>query len=72
MADPGTRQRDDVYSIASQITLGLLSRNEELAQWRQRHAAAIRRINQLLTLVSTQAADLAPVSVALRELRQLA
>ncbi|MCW5630659.1 MAG: NAD-glutamate dehydrogenase [Rhodoferax sp.] len=64
--------RDDVYSIASQITLGLLSRNEELAQWRQRHAPAIRRINQLLTLVSTQAADLAPVSVALRELRQLA
>ncbi|MCB2028309.1 MAG: NAD-glutamate dehydrogenase, partial [Rhodoferax sp.] len=64
--------RDDVYSIASQITLGLLSRNEDLAQWRQRHAAAIRRINQLLTLVSTQAADLAPVSVALRELRQLA
>ena len=64
--------RDDVYSIASQITLGLLSRKEELADWRQRHEAAIRRLNKLLTLVSTQTADLAPVSVAMRELRQLA
>ena len=64
--------RDDVYSIASQITLGLLSRQEELADWRQRHDGPIRRLNQLLTMVSTQAADLAPVSVAMRELRQLA
>jgi glutamate dehydrogenase len=64
--------RDDVYSIASQITLGLLSRKETIADWRQRHEAAIRRLNQLLTMVSAQGADLAPVSVAMRELRQLA
>ena len=64
--------RDDVYSIASQITLGLLSRKETLETWRQRHESAIRRLHQLLTMVGTQSADLAPVSVALRELRQLA
>ena len=64
--------RDDVYSIASQITLGLLSRKEGIADWRQRHGAAIRRLNNLLSMVATQAADLAPVSVAMRELRQLA
>jgi glutamate dehydrogenase len=64
--------RDDVYSIASQITLGLLSRKEDIAEWRRRHDASIRRLNHLVTMVSTQAADLAPVSVAMRELRQLA
>jgi glutamate dehydrogenase len=64
--------RDDVYSIASQITMGLLTRKEDMDSWRQRHAAPIRRLHQLLTMVGTQAADLAPVSVALRELRQLA
>jgi glutamate dehydrogenase len=64
--------RDDVYSIASQITLGLLARKESLDSWHQRHEPAIRRLHQLLTMVGTQSADLAPVSVALRELRQLA
>ncbi len=64
--------RDDVYSIASQITSGLLSRKEDLASWRQRNASAIQRLNQLLGMVTTQNADLAPVSVAMRELRQLA
>ena len=64
--------RDDVYSIASQITRGLLSRHEELALWREQHAGAIERLCRLLGDISTQAADLAPVSVALRELRHLA
>ena len=64
--------RDDVYSIASQITQGLLSRGEDLAGWRARHAQAIERLRRLLASVSTQSADLAPVSVALRELRHLA
>ncbi len=64
--------RDDVYSIASQITQGLLSRKEALSDWRQRQDGPIRRLNKLLALVATQAADLAPVSVAMRELRQLA
>ncbi len=64
--------RDDVYSIATQITLGLLERKEDVASWRARHNIAIGRLQGLLTLVATQAADLAPVSVALREMRQLA
>ena len=64
--------RDDVYSIAGQITLGLLARKESLAAWGLRHAKPIGRLRQLLAIISTQSADLAPVSVALRELRQLA
>jgi glutamate dehydrogenase len=64
--------RDDVYSIARQITLGQLSRNEDLGVWRQQHGSTIDRLRRLLATISLQAADLAPVSVALRELRQLA
>ena len=64
--------RDDVYSIASQITQGLLARKEDLASWHDRHAAAIKRLRHLLATVAAQSADLAPVSVALRELRNLA
>jgi glutamate dehydrogenase len=64
--------RDDVYSIARQITLGQLSRKESLSDWRKQHGTAIDRLRSLLATISLQAADLAPVSVALRELRQLA
>ncbi len=64
--------RDDVYSIASQITRGLLSRQEELSVWREQNGAAIERLCRLLADISTQGTDLAPVSVALRELRHLA
>ncbi|MES2947496.1 MAG: NAD-glutamate dehydrogenase [Pseudomonadota bacterium] len=64
--------RDDVYSIAGQITLGQLSRQEDLVTWQGKHHQAIDRLRKLLTTISTQAADLAPVSVALRELRHLA
>jgi glutamate dehydrogenase len=64
--------RDDVYSIANQITRGLLTRQEELAVWRGQNRPAIERLCRLLTDISTQGADLAPVSVALRQLRQLA
>ena len=64
--------RDDVYSIASQITGGLLARQEELGVWREQHLPAIEGLCRLLSDISTQAADLAPVSVALRQLRQLA
>ena len=64
--------RDDVYSIARQITQALLSRREALDTWKAHHAPAIERLNKLLATISTQAADLAPVSVALRELRHLA
>jgi glutamate dehydrogenase len=64
--------RDDVYAIAGQITQGLLTRQEELETWRNEHNAAITRLSRLLSDISTQSADLAPVSVALRELRHLA
>jgi len=64
--------RDDVYSIASQITRGLLTRQDDIPAWHARNAAAIDRLTSLLSLISAQAADLAPVSVALRELRHLA
>jgi glutamate dehydrogenase len=64
--------RDDVYSIASQITQGLLLRGEELESWRAQNAQSIERLRQMLTSISAQSADLAPVSVALRELRHLA
>ena len=64
--------RDDVYSIASQITRGLLSRQEDVSNWHAQHAPAIDRLTALLTTISAQGPDLAPVSVALRELRHLA
>ena len=64
--------RDEVYSIASQITRGLLSRREDLNEWCNQNRPAIDRLCKLLTAISTQEADLAPVSVALRELRHLA
>jgi glutamate dehydrogenase len=64
--------RDDIYSIASQVTRGLLSRQQQLADWRVQHAPEIDRLCRLLSDISTQGADLAPVSVALRELRQFA
>ena len=63
--------RDDVYSIAVQITLGLLSCKEDFAAWQAQHAKTIERLRRLRTTISTQPADLAPVSVALRELRHL-
>ena len=62
---------DDVYSIASQVTRSLLSRKESITAWRTQHEQAIAKLNQLLTTITTQGADLAPVSVALRELRGL-
>jgi glutamate dehydrogenase len=64
--------RDDVYSIAHQITLGQLSRGDQVEAWHVQHGQAIGRLQHLLATISTQAADLAPVSVALRELRHLA
>ena len=64
--------RDDVYSIARQITLGQLSRSGEAEIWHTQHGQAIGRLQRLLTTISAQSADLAPVSVALRELRHLA
>jgi glutamate dehydrogenase len=65
--------RDDVYSIARQITLGQLTRGDAGDNnWRTQNGQSIGRLQRLLSTISTQAADLAPVSVALRELRHLA
>ena len=65
--------RDDVYSIARQITLGQLTRGDAGDNnWRTQNGQSIGRLQRLLSTISTQSADLAPVSVALRELRHLA
>jgi glutamate dehydrogenase len=63
--------RDDVYAIASQVTRSLLSQGIDVPTWTEHHAAAIERLRRLHQTISTQAPDLAPVSVALRELRNL-
>jgi glutamate dehydrogenase len=64
--------RDDVYSIARQITLSQLTRGTGTPLWQSGHQQSIERLRRLLATVSTQTPDLAPVSVALRELRHLA
>ena len=64
--------RDDVYAIASQITLTVLSKFDGVDAWSQTNAPSIERLCQLLGTISQQGPDLAPVSVALRELRHLA
>jgi glutamate dehydrogenase len=64
--------RDDVYAIASQITMTVLSKFDGMAAWSETNASAIERLRQLLGTISQQGPDLAPVSVALRELRHLA
>jgi glutamate dehydrogenase len=64
--------RDDVYALASQITQTVLSRYVNVQDWADQNAAQMTRLNRLLQNISTQSADLAPISVALRELRQMA
>lgn len=64
--------REDVYAIANQICLSVLQRFNGVTAWSAANAASIERLCKLLQTISTQGADLAPVSVALRELRHLA
>ena len=64
--------RDDVYSIAGQITRSLLSGKLSLSDWTTQHQTTIDRLCKLQQNISTQSSDLAPISVALRELRHLA
>jgi glutamate dehydrogenase len=64
--------REDVYAIAKQISQSVLLRFDGLAAWSEANASTIGRLCHLLQTISTQGADLAPVSVALRELRHLA
>ncbi|MEZ5707216.1 MAG: NAD-glutamate dehydrogenase [Burkholderiaceae bacterium] len=63
--------RDDAYSIASQIVQVLLGEKRELAEWEAKHAKTIERVNAMRESIAGATPDLAPVSVALRELRQL-
>lgn len=64
--------RDDVYAIASQITQVVLTRYSAVSDWSTQNAAQITRLCKLLQTLAGQTPDLAPVSVALRELRHLA
>jgi len=64
--------RDDVYAIASQISQSVLLRFDSVAAWSEANLKTISRLCRLLETISAQGADLAPVSVALRELRHLA
>jgi len=63
--------RDDVYAIAGQISKEVLANHSSIDDWATRHATQIAHIAQLLQTVAAQNADLAPISVALRELRHL-
>jgi glutamate dehydrogenase len=64
--------RDDVYAIAGQISKMVLANHGSIDDWAGQHASQIDHIARLLQTVASQNADLAPVSVALRELRHLA
>jgi glutamate dehydrogenase len=64
--------RDDAYSIASQTVQWLLGQQQTLDQWQERHGKTIERIDAMRESLAGAAPDLAPVAVALRELRQLA
>jgi len=64
--------RDDVYAIASQLAKAVLANGGRVDEWAAQHAVQIDRIGRLQRTISAQAADLAPISVALRELRHLA
>jgi len=63
--------RDDVYATASQIAQSVLTRYPSSEVWATKHARHIDLLCRLLQTIKTQAADLAPISVALRELRHL-
>jgi glutamate dehydrogenase len=63
--------RDDVYAIASQIAKTVLANGASVDEWAAQHATQIQRVCHLQQTISTQTADLAPISVALRELRHL-
>jgi glutamate dehydrogenase len=63
--------RDDVYATASQISKTVLTRYTSVADWAEQNTAQISRLCRLLDNIGNQEPDLAPISVALRELRHL-
>jgi glutamate dehydrogenase len=64
--------RDDVYALAGQITRTILAQPQVVDDWAVQRSSQLGRLRQLLQTISLQAPDLAPISVALRQLRQLA
>jgi len=64
--------RDEVYAIAAHITRTVLTNANDVSQWAAQHETSIARLRKLLDTIARQNADLAPISVALRELRQMA
>jgi len=64
--------RDDVYAIASQATQTVLAGYADIEAWAAQNSSQIQRLARLLQTVRAQNADPAPISVALREFRQLA
>ncbi|MDD5028864.1 MAG: NAD-glutamate dehydrogenase [Rhodoferax sp.] len=63
--------RDDVYAIASQITQTVLTRYRDVPDWATQNVSQVDRLCKLLQTIGGQSADLAPISVALRQLRHL-
>ena len=67
MANPSPRQRPRRRLLHRQPSHPQPAlRKESITAWRTQHEQAIAKLNQLLTTITTQGADLAPVSVALR------
>ncbi len=63
--------RDDIYAIARHITKTVLTNYPGLENWSEQHTAQIGHLCRLLQTVAAQGPDLAPISVAMRELRHL-
>jgi len=64
--------RDDSYAIARQVTQTVLIHYAGVEDWTTQHTHQIEHLSRLLKTVAAQGPDLAPISVALRELRHLA
>jgi len=64
--------RDDSYAIARQVTQTVLTHYAGVEDWTTQHTHQIEHLSRLLKTVAAQGPDLAPISVALRELRHLA
>ena len=67
----GQRARRCCIPSPARSCSGLLGEQQSVEQWEERHAKAIERVNAMRESIAGAAPDLAPVSVALRELRQL-
>ncbi|GAB4214039.1 MAG: NAD-glutamate dehydrogenase [Rhodoferax sp.] len=64
--------RDDLAAVLRQITAQALNQGPDIETWLATHAAGVARIRALARDIQSQGADLAALTVGLRELRQLA